>query len=53
MIDNEAIIKRLLSIIDNVATYKQGNTVYLSDGTSFELPAQTTIQLTNSKKSYR
>lgn len=51
--NDEQVIKRLLVILDNVSTYKKGNTVYLSDGSSFELPQATITKLSNSRKSYR
>lgn len=51
--NNEQVIKKLLNLLDNVSTYKKGNTVYLSDGSTFELPANTVIKLNNNSKSYR
>lgn len=53
MINDEQLVKRLLQLLDNISTYKKGNTVYLSDGSSFELPEKTIINLNNSTKSYR
>lgn len=51
--NNEKVIKELLKILDSISTYKKGNTVFLSDGSTFELPKPTTIVLNSNSKSYR
>ena len=51
--DNEKVIKELLDILDLISTYKSGDNVYLSDGSSFSLPKLTTVVLNSNSKSYR
>lgn len=53
MIDNEKVIKELLNIFDTLRTYKSKNTIYLSDGSSFDIPNPTKIVLNSNSKSYR
>lgn len=53
MIDNEKVIKEFLNILESVSTYKSGDNVFLSDGSSFVLPKLTTVVLNSNSKSYR
>lgn len=53
MINDEKIIKDLLNILNSISSYKSGDKVFLSDGSSFELPKSTTVILNNNSKSYR
>lgn len=52
-INDEKIIKEFLKILDNISTYKKGNLVYLSDGSTFNLPEISSSVLDSNSKSYR
>lgn len=51
--DNEKVITEILKLLESISTYKSGDNVYLSDGSSFSLPKLTTVVLNSNSKSYR